>query len=141
MDSPIKVGSPMKPGAPWAVKLVHEGKEQGLSPEKIRQKLVREGLELEKIDSVLGPSSAAALSPITAVSATDEPSSPSFLAVTSPQHRQLSSRKFHNMLLVGLPPTVVRQKMAMEGCPPEDINSFFAAERGSETATEPGAES
>lgn len=82
----------MKPGAPWAVKLVHEGKEQGLSPEKIRQKLVREGLELEKIDSVLGPSSAAPLSPITAVSATDEPSSPSFLAVTSPQHRQLSSR-------------------------------------------------
>lgn len=89
----------MKPGAPWAVKLVHESKEQGLSPERIRQKLVHEGLEPEKIDSVL-ETLAPPLSPTgtttttAACDATDDcSSSPARLpAVSSPQRRQLSVR-------------------------------------------------
>eukprot|EP00752_Nemacystus_decipiens_P007476 g6679.t1 len=101
------------------VKLTHEAVEQGLPTEKIRQKLVLEGAEPDVIDLVLHGHQGQ--SPI---SSQIEPSPP----CTSPQRRQLSARRFHEMLAVGLPPSSVRQKMAMEGLPTEDINSFFAAE-------------
>eukprot|EP00903_Cladosiphon_okamuranus_P013030 g12158.t1 len=114
------MASPVKPAAPWVVKLTHEAVEQGLPAEKIRQKLVLEGAEPDVIDHLLlgqGESPVSISPPI-------EPSSP----CASPQRRQLSARRFHEMLLVGLPPASVRQKMAMEGLPTEDINGFFAAE-------------
>lgn len=79
------MSSPPKPASPWAVKIAHEGREQGLPVEKIRQKLVLEGLEPELIDTVLHSKDAASIKseedPI-------EASSPP----TSPQRRQLSSR-------------------------------------------------
>lgn len=115
------MSSPPKPASPWAVKIANEGKEQGVPVEKIRQKLVLEGLEPDLINVVLKGSGAGGdFGPEEHI----EPSSPS----TSPQRQQLSARKFHDMLLVGLPPAVVRQKMAMEGCQPEEINTFFASE-------------
>ncbi|CBN79791.1 expressed unknown protein [Ectocarpus siliculosus] len=118
------MASPGKAAAPWAVKLVHDGKEQGVPAEKIRQKLVLEGLEPDLIDGVVEAGS------LSAKLHTIEPSSP----CTSPQRRQLSARKFHDMLSVGLPPAVVRQKMAMDGCQPEEINNFFASAGGVATA-------
>ncbi|CAM9707955.1 unnamed protein product [Ectocarpus sp. 12 AP-2014] len=130
------MASPGKAAAPWAVKLVHDGKEQGVPAEKIRQKLVLEGLEPDLIDGVVEAGS------LWAKLHTIEPSSP----CTSPQRRQLSARcddvapgyavfeekreKFHDMLSVGLSPAVVRQKMAMDGCQPEEINNFFASAGG-----------
>lgn len=76
------MASPGKTAAPWAVKLVHDGKEQGVPAEKIRQKLVLEGLEPDLIDGVVEAGS------LSGKPHTIEPSSP----CTSPQRRQLSAR-------------------------------------------------
>ncbi|CAN0009630.1 unnamed protein product [Ascophyllum nodosum] len=113
MSSPLT-----KPASPWAVKIAQEGKDQGLPHKKIRQKLVLQGLEPELIDNVLNgdmDSSGRDQGPL-------EPSSPP----TSPMRRQVSTRKFHDMLETGISPAAVRQKMAMAGCPPEEIKCFFA---------------
>ena len=67
------------------MKLANEGKEQGVPVEKIRQKLVLEGLEPDLINVVLKGSGAGGdVGPEEHI----EPSSPS----TSPQRRQLSAR-------------------------------------------------
>ena len=77
--------SPPKPASPWAVKLANEGKEQGVPVEKIRQKLVLEGLEPDLINVVLkGSGTGGDVGPEEHVA----PSSPS----TSPQRQQLSAR-------------------------------------------------
>lgn len=47
------MSSPSKVCQPWAVKLAGESKRQGLPDEKIRQKLVLEGLEPEFINPIL----------------------------------------------------------------------------------------
>ena len=77
------MSSPSKPASPWAVKIANEGKEQGVPVEKIRQKLVLEGLEPDLINGVLQGSGVD-----TRREEHIEPSSPS----TSPQRRQLSAR-------------------------------------------------
>ncbi|CAM9606989.1 unnamed protein product, partial [Hapterophycus canaliculatus] len=97
------MSSPGLGKAPWATKLAHEGKRRGLPDDKIRQKLVLEGLEPDLIDGVLADDARQAHD------VTIQPSAP----CTSPQRRQLSARKFHEMLGVGLSPAAVRQKMAM----------------------------
>lgn len=79
------MSSPPKPASPWAVKLVHEGKELGLPNGMIRQKLVLEGLEPELINAVLKGNGIGEISEGEGYVA---PSSPP----TSPQRRQLSAR-------------------------------------------------
>ncbi|CAM9979290.1 unnamed protein product [Scytosiphon promiscuus] len=120
------MSSPGSGKAPWATKLAHEGKERGLPDEKIRQRLVLEGLEPELIDGILADHDGQTHG------MTIQPSAP----CSSPQRRQLSARKFHEMLGVGLSPAAVRQKMAMDGCQPDEINSFFAAQGGVEPKTD-----
>lgn len=77
------MSSPPKLASPWAVKLVHQGKNLGLPVGLIRQKLVLEGLEPTLINSVLSSSDY-----MGADEEHIEPSSPP----TSPQRRQLSAR-------------------------------------------------
>lgn len=74
--------SPGSGKAPWATKLAHEGKERGLPDDKIRQRLVLEGLEPDLIDSVLADDAGQTHG------VTIQPSAP----CTSPQRRQLSAR-------------------------------------------------
>lgn len=81
------MSSPPKPASPWAVKLVHEGKEQGLPVEKIRQKLVLEGVEPEVINTVVSEAEMGGEGSVVL----DEPIAPSS-PPTSPQRRQLSAR-------------------------------------------------
>lgn len=95
--------------------------------EKIRQKLVLEGLEPELINPVLE-----SVSTPKCFSAAEDEGPPLERAPC----RQISARKFHDMLSQGLPAASVRQKMAMEGCRPEDINSFFAQKTGKEKTSQ-----
>lgn len=74
--------SPSKPPHPWAVKIVDEGIRQGLPVEKIRQRLVLEGLEPELITPVLNR---------TATSASTD-SSVTLAFPPSPLRRQISAR-------------------------------------------------
>lgn len=82
------MSSPPKPASPWAVKTVHEGKEQGLPVEKIRQKLVLEGVEPEVIDTVVSECEAGEEGSVVSDHHPVVASSPP----TSPQRRQLSAR-------------------------------------------------